>query len=121
MTRRLILVLTAALLLLAAPARAAHTQESIMQDDRLLLNFGTGEQVVALNELDTLGVDTVHAVVNWNTLAPRATAAKKPKGVDLTDPASYNGERWKVIDSLIRQAEFRGMDVLLSPSTPGPV
>jgi hypothetical protein len=121
MTCRLILVLTAALLVLAAPARAAHTQESIVQDDRLLLNFGTGEQKVALDELQVLGVDTVHAVVNWNTLAPSPKASKKPKGVDLTDPASYNAERWQVIDSLVREAQVRDMDVLLSPSTPGPV
>jgi hypothetical protein len=120
MTPRLILALTAALLVLAAPARAGHTQESIVQDDRVLLNFGTGEQVVALKELDRLGVDTVHSVINWNTLAPTPNASKPPKGVDLTDPASYNPERWKVIDSLVREAQFRHISVLLSPSTPGP-
>ena len=121
MTPRLILALTAALLVLAAPARAAHTQESIIQDDRLLLNFGAGEQAITLDELDTLGVDTVHAVVNWNRLAPSPRSSKKPAGVDLTDPASYNAERWQIIDSLVRQAQVRGMDVLLSPATPGPI
>jgi hypothetical protein len=120
-TPRLILAVTAALLVLAAPAQAAHRQESIIQDDRLLLNFGTGEQAIALDELDTLGVDTVHAVVNWNRLAPSPKSSKKPKGVDLTDPASYNEERWQVIDSLVRQAQVRGIGVLLSPSTPGPI
>src|SRR3954469_16309139 len=120
MTRRLILALSAALLVLAAPAHAAHKQESIVQDDRLLLNFGTGEQVVALKELDLMGVDTVHTVINWNTLAPKPNATKPPKGVDLTDPASYNEERWKVIDSLVRETNIRKMDLLMSPSTPGP-
>jgi hypothetical protein len=120
MTPRLTLVIAAALLVLAAPARASRVQESIVQDDRLLQNYGTGEQVVALKELDLLGVDTVHAVVNWNTLAPKPNATKAPKGVNLKDPASYNAERWKVLDSLVREANFRGIDVLFSPSTPGP-
>jgi hypothetical protein len=120
MTRRLILTLTAALLVLAAPAQAAHKQESIVQDDRLLLNFGTGEQVVALKDLDLMGVDTVHTVINWSTLAPSRNATKPPKGVDLTDPASYNAERWRVIDSLVRETQVRHMEVLMSPSTPGP-
>jgi hypothetical protein len=121
MTPRLTVALVAALLGVAAPAHASRSQESIVQDDRLLQNFGTGQQVVALKELDLLGVDTVHAVVNWNTLAPKPNASKPPKGVDLKDPASYNPERWKVLDSLVREASIRDMDVLMSPATPGPI
>jgi hypothetical protein len=121
MPRRLILALVAGLLAFAAPAHAARIQESIVQDDRLLQNFGTGEQRVALIELDALGVDTVHAVVNWDTLAPKPSASKPPAGVDLTDPASYRESRWQVIDALVREAQVRGMDVLLSPAAPGPV
>jgi hypothetical protein len=120
MPARLIFAFAALSLLLAAPAHASKLQESIVQDDRLLLNFGTGEQKVALNELQSLGVDTVHAVINWNTLAPKPSATKPPKGVDLKDPASYNAVRWQVLDSLVRETEVRGMELLLSPSTPAP-
>lgn len=123
MTLRSILpfaALPAVLLSIAAPAHASRTQESIVQDDRVLLNYGTGEQKVALNELELMGVDAVHAVVNWNTLAPKPSSATPPKGVDLTDPASYNAQRWVVIDSLVKEAQARGIDVILSPAGPGP-
>src|SRR3954447_3746466 len=51
MTPRPILALAAPLRVLAPPARAAHRQESIMQDDRMLLNYGTGLQKLALDEM----------------------------------------------------------------------
>jgi hypothetical protein len=124
MTLRSILALAAlpsALLAIAAPAQASRTQESIVQDDRVLLNYGVGEQRVALNDLDAMGVDAVHAVINWNTLAPKPNAAVPPKGVNLTDPASYNAQRWAVIDSLVQNANLLGIDVILSPAGPGPV
>jgi hypothetical protein len=124
MTPRSILALAAlpaALLAVAAPAQAARTQESIVQDDRVLLNYGVGEQHAALDELDVLGVNTVHAVINWNRLAPRPNSAAPPKGVNLTNPASYNAGRWAVIDSLVQTANALGIGVILSPAGPGPV
>jgi hypothetical protein len=114
-------LLITALLAFAAAAHASTTQETIVQDDRLLLNFGTGTQNGALNELDTLGVTTVHAVINWDRLAPKPSSKTVPKGFKGRDPESYNQARWAVIDSLVRQTSSRGMDLLLSPAGPGPL
>jgi hypothetical protein len=111
----------AALLALAGPAHASTSQESIVQDDRMLIGFGVGVQNAALNELDTLGVDTVHAVINWRGLAPKPSSKKVPKGFKGKDPESYNQERLAVIDELVRQTNARGISLLLSPSGPGPL
>ena len=118
---RLALLVIALLVALTSTAHASRTQETIVQDDRLLLNFGTGTQNGALDELDTLGVDTVHAVINWSTLAPSPSAHTVPKGFNGKDPESYRASRWAVIDSLVRQTSDRGIDLLLSPSGPGPL
>ena len=114
-------LVVAALLALAAPAQASTSQETIVQDDRMLLNFGIGVQNAAFDELDTLGVDTVHAVINWDRLAPKPSSKTVPKGFDGKDPESYNQARWAVIDGLVRQAHTRGIDLLLSPAGPGPL
>jgi hypothetical protein len=124
MTLRLTLLLAAALTsltALAGQAQASKTQESIAQDDRMLLNYGSGVQTAALNDLEALGVKTIHADIGWATLAPRPTSAKRPKGVDLTSPQSYRASRWAILDSLVSGAQARGMNVLLTPTAPGPL
>ena len=103
----------------ATTAHAAKTQKSIFQDDRMLLAYGTGVQSGALNDMQNLGVDIVHADIGWYTLAPSANSAKPPSG-DLTDPARYKASRWAILDSLVRGVQARGMRLLLTPTAPGP-
>jgi hypothetical protein len=93
----------------------------MMQDDRMLLNYGSGVQAGALDDMKTLGVETVHADIGWASLAPSANSSRPPKGVDLTDPKSYKASRWAILDSLIRGAQSRNMKVLLTPTAPAPV
>jgi hypothetical protein len=124
MTLRRTLALIAALFSLAAfagQAQASKTQESMVQDDRMLLNYGSGVQTGALNDLDSLGVDTVHVDISWKTLAPSPNSAKPPKGKDLTNPQNYRASRWAALDLLVRGAQLRGMEVLLTPTAPGPL
>src|SRR3954467_3329275 len=112
MTLRRTLALIAALFSLAAfaaQAQASKSQESIVQDDRMLLNYGSGVQTGALNDLESLGVDTVHVSISWKTLAPSPNSAKPPKGKDLTSPQSYNAKRWAALDGVVRGAQLRGM------------
>jgi hypothetical protein len=112
--------LLATLVALGGQASASRTQRSIFQDDRMLLKYGSGVQAAALDDMQALGVDTVHADIYWSSLAPSPNSSSAPKGVDLTDPASYRASRWSIIDSLVRGAQSRGMDVLLTPTAPGP-
>ena len=114
-------ILATAFLATAGQASASKTQQSILQDDRMLLAYGTGVQNGALNDMQALGVKVVHADIGWYTLAPKPNSSSPPKGVDLTDPASYRASRWAILDSLVRGVQARGMRLLLTPSAPGPV
>jgi hypothetical protein len=118
--RKALLALAPAMLLLAmaGSASASTKQETILQDDRL---FGDpGRQLAAIEEADSLGVDTIHTVVVWDTLAPKNTAKKKPAGFNGADLGDYDAEKWDRFDDLVREANKRGIDILMSPSGPVP-
>jgi hypothetical protein len=124
MTLRRTLALIAALtslMALAGQAHASTTQESMAQDDRMLLNYGTGVQAGALKDLQSLGVTALHVDITWASLAPSANSAKPPKGKDLTNPATYKASRWAILDSLVRGAGLRNMSILLTPTAPAPL
>jgi hypothetical protein len=118
--RKALLALAPAVLLLATAGSAAAStkQETILQDDRL---FGDpGQQVAALDTAKSLGVDTIHSVVVWDSLAPSNDAKKKPKGFNGADLGDYEADKWDRFDNLVREADARGIDLLLSPSGPVP-
>ncbi|MFL5826517.1 MAG: hypothetical protein ACJ76V_08340 [Thermoleophilaceae bacterium] len=101
---------------LASPAHASPTQESVMQDDRLLLNTGPDSREGALNEMQSLGVDTVHSLAVWRSYAPNADSRTKPSGFDGSDPAAYPPEAWDKLDDLVRSVNTRGMSLMLTPT-----
>lgn len=124
MTLRRTLAALAALISLnafAAQAHASTAQESMAQDDRMLLEYGTGLQAGALKDLQSLGVTAIHADITWRSLAPSPNSKKPPKGKDLTNPATYRKSRWAILDSLVRGAQSRGMAILLTPTAPAPL
>jgi hypothetical protein len=111
--RKALLALAPALLLLATAGSAAAStkQETILQDDRL---FGDpSHQVEALDTADSIGVDVVHSVITFRSMAPSPEASSKPAGFNAADPASYPAESWDRFDK-------RGIELLFSPSTPMP-
>ena len=119
---RMITALPLALLLvlaLAAPAGASKTQESIFQDDATLLGDDTAARDRALDELQSLGVDTIRALVLWNRVAPDALSSTRPQ-FDAADPNAYPAGNWGRYDALVQGAQARGIDVLLTPTGPGP-
>ncbi|MEA2437809.1 MAG: polysaccharide biosynthesis protein PslG [Thermoleophilaceae bacterium] len=122
-TRRLLAlaILLTAFLATAGQAHASKTQQSLFQDDRMLIAYGTGVQNGALDDMHALGVDIVHADISWYMLAPSANSSSAPKGVDLSDPASYKASGWAIVDSLVRGVQARGMRLLLTPNAPGPI
>lgn len=118
--RKALLALAPAVLLLAtaASAEASTRQETILQDDRL---FGDPNlQVQALDDADALGVDTIHSVITFRSLAASPEANSKPSGFDAADPGDYPAESWDRFDTLVREATTRRIDLLFSPSTPMP-
>jgi hypothetical protein len=119
--RKALLAVAPAVLLLATAgsAAASTTQETILQDDRLLGNPAL--QVDALDTAQSLGVDTIHTVVVWKTLAASPEAKKKPRGFNGADLKDYDADKWDRFDSLVREADQRGIEILMSPSSPMPL
>ena len=116
--RTLLLALTA-FAALTSSASAGSSQDSILQDDRLLSD--PARQADALNDIDSLGVGTVHAVVLWTRIEGTSeSTTTKPAGFDGSDPAAYPVENWDTIDDLVRGARARDLDILLSPAAFGP-
>lgn len=111
----------AAFALPAAPAGAADGQVSVIQDDPLLLHQGAAVRNRTLDDMKALGADTVRVMVLWRDLAPRANAKRAPKRFRAKDPAAYDVARWDGYDDVVRGITARGMDVLLTPSSPVPV
>lgn len=113
--RRLVFPFTALLAAVALIVPAAHantSQESIFQDDAVLLNGHPGP---SLDLIKGLGSNTIHSLVFWNKVAPRPTSRSRPSG-DLSNPASYPDTAWAPYDALVREATARGMQVLFSPT-----
>ena len=105
---------------LATQAHASKSQQSMLQDDRLLQNSDPTVQTQALDTLKASGVKAVHTIILWNNLAPEPTKASVPSGVDLTNPATYNGDYATRVDRLVNGAQARGLQVLMSIAGPAP-
>jgi hypothetical protein len=118
--RSLSALLLAGALFAPAAAQASTTQESIVQDDNLLLYSAPATRDATLDEFAALGADTIRALVVWDRVAPSPTSLTKPAGdLDLSDPATYGGN-WAPYDGLVSAAKQRGLQVLLTPTGPGP-
>lgn len=113
--RRILLLLPLSLLILLAPAaaQASHSQESIFQDDGLLLSGNDAKRQSTLNDLQHLGVNTIRTNLVWAFVARAPRSKNRPKNYDLTNPANYNFGPW---DALVSEARARGMNVLLTPT-----
>ena len=105
---------------LAAPAHASSNQESIFQDDATLLGDDASKREQTLDEMQALGVDTVRANVLWNRIAPDATSSTKPAGFDAANPDAYPAGNWARLDAVVQGVQSRGMQILLTPTGPGP-
>jgi Cellulase (glycosyl hydrolase family 5) len=104
----------------AAPALAAPDQQSLIEDEKLMLESGPAVQASSLDEAKALGADVIRANVIWSRYAPSPTSTKKPKGFDGRNPAAYPAGVFGMLDSFIAGAQARGMSVVLTPTGPIP-
>ena len=74
----------------------------MLQDDPGLIYSSPALRTKRLNELKSLGVDTVKVRVRWNDIA-----SKRP--ANGADPASYD---WSPYDAILSGATARGMGVM---------
>jgi hypothetical protein len=115
---RTALLVGALTLLLAAPAAASKTQESIFEDEQQLLERGPDVRNSTLDDFSRLGADSIRSLVLWSRIAP--AGSRRPKGFDGANPAAYPAAAWDPYDDLVRGTALHGMSLLLSPSTPIP-
>jgi hypothetical protein len=108
--------------LAAAPAAASPRQESIFQDDPLVV-FHSSQQSLdqTMRTLWFLGVDRIRVPVFWHEIAPRPGSRRKPRfRRGEASPRSYSASRWGRYDRVVKSAAARGIGVLftISGSTP---
>jgi hypothetical protein len=121
-SRLLALVAAAALTLslaAASSAPASRSQATLFDLGGAGLNLDAAGRAQQLQILQSFGVDTVRVIVLWRQIAPDVNAANKPN-FDATNPAAYPPVNWEPLDDLVRGATSRGMNVLLTPSSPMP-
>lgn len=89
---RLVVLAILGFLLLASAAadhaRANSSQETIFQDDRSLLFSGDAVRERTLDEIRSLGSDTIHSLVFWGRIAPSTASGGRPR-FDASNPAAY--------------------------------
>jgi hypothetical protein len=105
-----------ALAVLPGVAAASWNQQAIFQDDHNLLERGDAVRERTLDELRGLGVDVIKAQLSWAEAAPRGR--RRPTGFIASNPSHYPG--WGRYDALVRDAQARGMRVMLALSPPFP-
>jgi hypothetical protein len=107
---------TCAAALHAAPALAAPDQQSLIEDETLMLNPAT--QAASLDEAKALGADIIRANVIWARYAPDSSKTKKPKKFDGKNSNAYPAGTFAALDSFVAGAQARGMQVLLTGRFP---
>lgn len=108
-------VLAGALALVVGPTATAHAsskQAAIFQDDRELLQKGDTVRRQKLDEIKSLGADVIKFQINWSLVAPRTK--KKPAGFDGSNLKTYPPGAFSSYDALIREANARGLRVLVA-------
>jgi hypothetical protein len=92
-------------------------QWSIFEDHNALIRNGPVRRQQTLDELKTLGADTLRVEVKWNEVAPSPTRSSRP-AFDASDPGAYPG--FGPYDDLFRRAAGMGFRVIadLAPDAP---
>jgi len=119
--RSLPALILAALVLAMLPAAglASSTQESMFQDD-IMLVYGTDAQVEStLTTLAGLGVDRVRVSVFWKIVAPANDQKVRPV-FDATDPGAYPQNLFTPYDRIVRAAAAHGIAVNFNVTSPVP-
>ncbi|MCW2959239.1 MAG: hypothetical protein JWP18_2042, partial [Solirubrobacterales bacterium] len=105
-----------------APAVAGATQESVFQDDNLLLFRGDDTTDRTLRELKALGVTRVRVTVPWRAFAPQHRAERRPASLtDPTDPRQYDPIVFDLHDHVLRVAGKLGIKVLFNVTGGAPI
>jgi hypothetical protein len=111
-------LLAATLLILALlPGAALASSKQVMTFEAPSELLDDSRRDGTLDEIRSLGVSHLRALVYWRDFAPEPTAKAKPAGFDAANPASYDFGR---LDRLFDAAGARGMSIQLTLTGPVP-
>ncbi|TMK40100.1 MAG: hypothetical protein E6G56_08860 [Actinobacteria bacterium] len=109
-------ILTPALGLLvpAAPAGAyaGPGLPTAVQDDAHLQYARPGQVHSEVGHLRALGVDRVRLTASWANLT-RSPNSRRPPDFDSSDPAQYQQDKWRHLDTAVREADQAGLGVMI--------
>src|SRR4051794_22704617 len=103
LTATLCVVAAAVAVALTPSAAASSRQQSILQDDALVLG-PAATRGHTLDEFRLLGAEIVKVQLRWSEVAPGGSS--KPAGFDARNPGSYD---WSAFDGFVRDATVRGL------------
>src|SRR5918994_3670445 len=72
-----------------------------------------------LDEIRSMGVTRVRALVYWRTFTDKPRSSRAPR-FDLRDPDAYPDETWGLLDRLVAAAAPPRVEPPLPPPRPGP-
>lgn len=98
----------------ATPALASQRQMTFFQAPEQMLNPAT--RASTFKQLQWLGVSAIRLEIQWQSVAPGAGSATKPK-FEATNPGSYD---WGQYDAVIAEAKRLKYTVLLTVTAPAP-
>jgi hypothetical protein len=118
-----LLTLTVAAWLPAATASASKSQETIFEDDTLLVTKSPATVRSTLDTMRSLGADRVRVLMFWDQIAFDAGSRTSPTPDDsrADNPESWNPAGWAQYDVIVREAEARGINVDLNLAPPAPL
>jgi hypothetical protein len=105
--------LLGALLLGPAAAARAAPATTFFQDDRALLSSGNAFRKQALDQMSSLGADTVRVIVYWHDIARMPDRSREPG-------TPYPPGKLALLDELDRETHARGLKLLFTVSGPFP-
>ena len=79
-------------------ARRARRRSRSCRTTACCSSRAPGTRDATLDEMRSLGADSVRVFVYWNAVAPEATSTQRPPGFDAADPAAYPSDLWDRYD-----------------------
>lgn len=107
----------------AGPAAAASDQESVLQDDPLLVYPSSEAELErTFATLKNLGVDRIRVSVFWHVVAPRPNSKQKPSFGErgASWPDAYPRGAWDRYDNIVLMARKYQIGVLFTITAPAP-
>jgi hypothetical protein len=104
-------IIAFALAFAPAPAHAGKAQWSVFEDHALLVRSSVPTREQTLNEIVTLGADTIRIEVRWSEVAPGPLQRSRPS-FDASNPGAYPG--FGPYDDLVRRAVAKRFRLILT-------